>query len=309
MRRFLLFALVFSLFFAPLVRAVVIQEVYPNSVKDPDGEWIKLYNQENRSIDLSNWTFSDGEYSNNQTINRTIGPEDHLLLVYNASYRNHSEEVLEYGETSSGLKLANGGDEVRLYRKDELIDEVVWEDSEENETLVFHSLEENKTEESDEEEDDDDEEEENETEEERETISSSINITEFTETVKFGGTMEISLKIFKNETRKYALYARVERKSDGWDVSEETKFYLKDRNQSYELTIPIQIKPNCDKRYEEGDYQLVVEGLGVSGSEEVKIEGWKDSVCQERIETKTEVKTVSSCEKKDFELFNYSERT
>ena len=109
---------------------------------------------------------------------------------------------------------------------------------------------------------------------------STINITEITpQPVSFGGLIKADVEIYKNSTNKYSLSAWAEK--DGNIISEKTKVNLKTKNTLYELTLPVQLKPNCDTKIEGGAATLVVEGLGTSAEKEFIIEGIDKDLCKE----------------------------
>ncbi|MEK6863094.1 MAG: hypothetical protein AABW53_00135 [Nanoarchaeota archaeon] len=109
---------------------------------------------------------------------------------------------------------------------------------------------------------------------------STINITEISpQPASFGGVIKADVEIYKNSTNKYSLSAWAEK--SGKVISEETKVNLKTKNTLYELTLPVQIKPNCDAKIEGGAAILVVEGLGISVEKEFTIEGIDKGLCKE----------------------------
>ena len=110
-------------------------------------------------------------------------------------------------------------------------------------------------------------------------MNSAINITEISpQPVSFGGVVKADVEIYKNSTNKYSVSAWAEK--NGKVISEKTKINLKTKNTLYELTLPVQIKPNCDAKIERGTATLVVEGLGTSAEKEFTIEGIDADLCQ-----------------------------
>lgn len=324
MKRFFVLLLVFFLFSAPSVRATAINEVHPAG-----DEWIELYNGGNVSQNLTGWKIGDSG-KNESLDGLELEPGSFGLLIdkndLNCSQFNLSGQKCKESEGNAigyyGLK--NSGENLTLYSPEKKVDRMDWTESS-SETSVGrvpdgeswnYSLpptpgKENYAEREDVE---------NETQtkdDEEKTRKSSIKIKDFPEAVKFGSTSDLNLEIFRNGTAKYAVYARVERIDDGWDVSEESKMHVKDKNQSYSLVIPVKIKENCNRRYSKGEYQLKVEGLGTEASKIVALEGWKESTCQEDGEEETEEETKSKTEitgedseseENRFELFNHPER-
>ncbi len=110
--------------------------------------------------------------------------------------------------------------------------------------------------------------------------NSTLNITETNpQTAHFGEVIMVDIEAYKGSTNKYSLSAWVEK--EGKVISEKTKFHLKTKNTFYKLALPVQIKPNCNAKIEDGTATLIVEGLGTSTEKELEIEGMSKDVCRE----------------------------
>jgi len=110
--------------------------------------------------------------------------------------------------------------------------------------------------------------------------------------VKFGEMFKVKLSITKCQTSKTAIEVFVEK--SGEVVSEKTKLNMHKKDSEIEVTVPVLLKDNCDDDYDDGDYDLVVEGLGVSDIGEVTLEGTENCPKEKIIEKKCkpiEVKT------------------
>jgi len=96
--------------------------------------------------------------------------------------------------------------------------------------------------------------------------------------IKFGDIFMIKIKVFKGDTSKYSLslYAQDKEKNV---VSKKTKFNVYDKNQEYTLSLPIQLIPNCNSKYKDGNYVIVLEGLDASNTKEFFIEGINNDLC------------------------------
>lgn len=129
-----------------------------------------------------------------------------------------------------------------------------------------------------------------------------IKIKDIPNEASFGDMIDVEVEIYKGETRKYAVYVKLEK------ISEKITVHLKGKYTEYSLKIPVQIKPNCNEKYEEGEYVLEVEGLDASDEEEIDIYGFNEDMCKtEEIiinetivinETKTEI-VKEKCPSKD----------
>jgi len=121
---------------------------------------------------------------------------------------------------------------------------------------------------------------------------SLIKIEDLPSEARFGDLIEIDLKVYKGDTRKYAVY--IDSK-----IIEETVVHLKGKYTEYDLRVPLQIKPNCDGKYEEGEYIIEVKGLDDASREDILVYGFNEKMCQKEeivindsivvTETKTEV--------------------
>lgn len=96
------------------------------SVGDTPSEWIELYNTGSSSIDLENYTISDGEGTFTLPA-ATLDPGDfyvcmHTLDSFNAYYTlPGGVGYFEYGPTSGSFGLGNSGDDISLYNASALL--------------------------------------------------------------------------------------------------------------------------------------------------------------------------------------------
>ncbi|MFH1432447.1 MAG: hypothetical protein ABIG84_04480 [archaeon] len=128
-----------------------------------------------------------------------------------------------------------------------------------------------------------------------ETGDSFVRITKISpEKTAFGGSVDVSLDVFRGDTTKYSLSVWIERPSDGFDVSEKSTVYLKNAKMEYSLKIPVQIKPNCNGRYKDGSYEVIAEGLGAEDTLRISLSGISSELC--KVETKTVTKYVEKKE-------------
>jgi len=110
--------------------------------------------------------------------------------------------------------------------------------------------------------------------------NSSINITKISPaSAEFGDIIKAEINVYRGNTAKYAVYAHVENDADR--VSEKVTMHFKDKFTNYFLTVPIQINPNCNERYDDGKYNVVLEGLDLKTTSEFEIEGINNDLCEE----------------------------
>lgn len=101
---------------------------------------------------------------------------------------------------------------------------------------------------------------------------STINILKISpEEPNFGDLVKVDLEIYRGNTNKYVVYAQVKKGSK--ELSEKTKVSLNSKYTTYKLSLPLQLKLNCDQKLEEGEAQVVIEGLDRVEEEEITIKG------------------------------------
>lgn len=107
---------------------------------------------------------------------------------------------------------------------------------------------------------------------------SEIKIIKITpEDPTFGELVKAELEIYKGDTGKYSISAWAE--SGGKEISEKTKINLKDKYQTYKITLPIQLESNCDLKTKEGKATIRVEGLDESAKETISVKGINKKLC------------------------------
>lgn len=101
-------------------------------------------------------------------------------------------------------------------------------------------------------------------------------------TAKFGQTIRIKLNAYKGNTNKKSIAIWVE-DDNGDRLSKQSKTNLDSKYTNYSLTLPVQIKPNCDEQFDNGDYIIIARGLDSEDEEEIEIEDLTDSMCEVKI--------------------------
>ena len=96
--------------------------------------------------------------------------------------------------------------------------------------------------------------------------------------VKFGESFQVRLNIYKGDETKNQLLAWVE--DNGEKITTKTtKAMLYDAFTEYILTIPLQLIPNCNDKYSDKTYKVVVEAFDLHKEENIRIEGTDSSLC------------------------------
>jgi hypothetical protein len=117
---------------------------------------------------------------------------------------------------------------------------------------------------------------------------------------KFGQTIRVRLQVYKGNTNKESVAVWIEGKGEE-RISKQSKTNLELKYTNYSLTIPVQIKPNCDEDFDDDDYTIVAKGLDSEDEEELEIEDLTDSMCDVKIVEGT----AFSAKKFDFEIKDF----
>lgn len=105
--------------------------------------------------------------------------------------------------------------------------------------------------------------------------------------VKFGEIVFVKLKVYKGNDTKYSIKAYIDGSKK---ISKETTFNIYDNYEEVELKIPIALYSNCKNKYKDGQYKVIIEGLGKTASESIKVSDNIKSNCQTITKTVTKYK-------------------
>lgn len=97
--------------------------------------------------------------------------------------------------------------------------------------------------------------------------------------VEFGEAFTADVRVRKGETGKYSIKAYVE--SDNHKISETTRLHIHKENSETKISLPIAIKNNCNGDYNNGYYELVLEGLGEREEKRVYVN--ENNNCKEKV--------------------------
>ena len=105
---------------------------------------------------------------------------------------------------------------------------------------------------------------------------------------KFGQTIRARVSVYKGDTTKNSVALWIE-DDKGERLSKESRINAPEKFTSNEFTVPIQIKPNCDKDFKDDEYTIKISGLDAEEDEaELEIEGIDTTICREiKVEAKT----------------------
>ena len=107
---------------------------------------------------------------------------------------------------------------------------------------------------------------------------------------EWGSSIRIKVDIFKGDTSKNMIKTYVEK--EGERVSKETKTNVYIKFINYSITLPIHLFINCDNKFNDGTYDIVVEGLEKKDSKNVNIEGGSNA-CNEKPSGNVDYELVS----------------
>lgn len=102
--------------------AVLINEILANGIREPDSEWVELFNNGSSAVNLTNFNISETG-SKNFTLNAAIPAGGFIVLVenftlFNSTFPNVNQSgirIIEYGEITPTFELSNSGGAVVLY--------------------------------------------------------------------------------------------------------------------------------------------------------------------------------------------------
>lgn len=109
---------------------------------------------------------------------------------------------------------------------------------------------------------------------------------------KYGQTIKAKITAYKGNSTKTAveLWAEI----NGERISKITKTNVHDFYTNYTLTLPVQLKPNCGREYEDGNATLILEGLDGRAVYNFIVEDISNDMCEyvEIEETKDKKKGI-----------------
>ncbi len=137
--------------------------------------------------------------------------------------------------------------------------------------------------------------------------------------IKFGQLIKAKLNIYKGDTAKTAVSAYVIDEDNNKLSRITSSLNLHDKQTFYELTVPILLKDNCDDDFEDGNYKLIIDGLGVSAKKSINVVGLTGNICDnavsklkldksdnlEDVEEDSGVIFASSRKKVEYKLIDY----
>jgi len=100
---------------------------------------------------------------------------------------------------------------------------------------------------------------------------SSLLIADAPLRASFGETINVDINAYRGNTAKYAIYLYIRKGEDM--LSEKVSLHLDDKFKGYSFAVPLKINPNCNADYDEGTYDLVLEGMDKLVLKEITLKG------------------------------------
>ncbi len=88
--------------------------------------------------------------------------------------------------------------------------------------------------------------------------------------IKFGDVAKVKIKVYKGDTQDYSIKLFIE-DDNGKDISEISNIHIFGKFREETLTLPLTIKDNCNLKFGEGKYNLILEGLDKRKEEGIEI--------------------------------------
>jgi len=118
---------------------------------------------------------------------------------------------------------------------------------------------------------------------------------------RFGQSIRSRVSIYKGNTTKNSVALWIEDRK-GKRLSKQSKINVETKFSVNEFTVPLQIIPNCNEKFDDDTYTLVIEGLDVHQEKDIKIADLTSSLCSNADEDSSSKK--SSRKKITFEVVN-----
>jgi len=109
---------------------------------------------------------------------------------------------------------------------------------------------------------------------------------------KWGQTIKIKIDAYKGNTNKKTINIRVDKEKE--KASKQTRVNLDKKYTAAELTLLLQLKPNCDRKLKDGEYKIIAEGLDSRSMKKISISGENKDTCKV---IKEVIEKNNTCEK------------
>jgi len=247
-----------------------------DNVPLPGGEWIELYNSGNIDLDLQGLKLKDNAnheiiISDVRTLEGTLIESNDYLVVYMngfSGFLNNIElEVINLHDPDNNL--------IDSVSYDGSTESLSWSKTSQGfwiQTIPTPNQENNY---------------------EEPDYESDLKIENIyvgsDDKAKFGDMLRVKVQIYKGDETKHSvqLYAKDE---DGEEISKRSKFNVYSTFTNYSLTIPVQLFPNCNRNFPDGDYIMYITGLDDTHEIDFEVKDVTTSLCETVISSSTSTK-------------------
>lgn len=265
---------------------IIINEFLPNPIGKDDEEFVELYNKDSEDIDLLGFEIKDNSnrkviITETNTEKGTVIKKNKYLVVYSSSFLNNK-----------------GFEEIKLYDKNKLIDKVSYSNSKEGLSWSYIEDEWVITEKSLGKK--------NKIIEEGKILNSTIEIEKIYDLgndnkSSWGSSIRVKLNIYKGESTKNVISVYIEK--DDKRISKISKLNVFEKFSENEITMPLQLILNCNGKFKDGDYDIVVKGLDAIAKDKLKVEGRSDE-CNDVVKEVVVEKKIESVKNSENEVSN-----
>ncbi len=113
--------------------------------------------------------------------------------------------------------------------------------------------------------------------------TSSIQIlsvaTQEDDSARWGEAVKVHLTAYRGNTQKSVIVMSIISEKTKAHVSQTSKVTLGAKYTTLETDVPIQLKPNCDGKFDDGNYTLIAQGLDKVTQQKIYIEGTITDLC------------------------------
>ena len=235
----------------------------------PGGEWIELYNPTNIAMDLKWMFFKDlfGHflYITDTTVSSTtiISPKSYLVVYNNGKsgfLNKEGAEILSFYDKSGNLIENVSFIDPVEGNSYAFVEDIGWQHTKPTpgeENINYSSV--------------------------KDSYFDIIDVFDLgsDDIAKFGQTIRVKANIYKGDDTKNVVRVWIADKDE--KISKESKISIFTKFTDYTLAVPVQLKPNCNEEYDDGDYKIFIGWTSESSSHDsfpLEVEEITNSLCK-----------------------------
>jgi hypothetical protein len=116
------------------------------------------------------------------------------------------------------------------------------------------------------------------------------------DTAAFGQSIRVRIQAYRGNTGKESIAAWVQDK-DGDKVSKQARATIEEKYTTMTFMLPLQLIPNCDGKFKDGKYDVVIEGLDEEDEERFSVEGITAGLCPKEVKKETAKQTTATAQR------------